>query len=666
MAETRRRVNLPKGKSEEEVVRFANGLISKGIKEVRETGISEVYQRGLRYLDGNHKIKLRDKSKGNSVWNKFAEISENTIAHLTDALPKFVYRPQADDDVFTSKMLNQVVGDVVFDYSVWEDAGRESVTHSYFAGLNHIKTLVDPNGYPRFVPISVNSVIWGPKHAKKKKQLKYICHFVTKPIADIERDYGVKVAPSTNILEEESSDPQDSVKTSYHASSANTMPNVNEHNSDSGLTGKSGEELDGDAVIAEIWMEDPLIETIPFKKSEIEEEFLAFKQEEDHNVDPAENHAEHLKYHELQLTQFDKDIEGRSLALLLQHIEDHKQFIMINDNGEYETKRRRYPKGRIITVCQKKLLRDEPVEGPLHWRDIWIKWDYISFPDRYYGKPGTKDLFDPQDDLNHRKNSITMNINLLLNGIRKVRQGLYNFLKGKIKWDNLIGKVIPVNNENDVSVDFGKPLPDSYFNDIVVIEGSMDRLAGHNDIKQGRMPAANTASITVQQLNEEGSKRLRASLHNYARALEQMARNAAIVISDEEYGLDDQELLEIMGPDNMPQGVNMDSIRTKMRLIKNIRIDTKSMLPTSRMESLNEAIMLKNAGVYDNQAVLNRIDDDQKFDVMQRMSEILQLQTIVQYQDEQLDMIKKENNTMMNRLQSDKGDGNVGVSKTSD
>ena len=104
--------------------------------------------------------------------------------------------------------------------------------------------------------------------------------------------------------------------------------------------------------------------------------------------------------------------------------------------------------------------------------------------------------------------------------------------------------------------------------------------------------------------------------------------------------------------------------KDKATLIKNIRVDTESMMPTSKMQKLQEAILMRQHGVYDNQAVLEEVDDPKAYDVLKRTSEINYLRTVSTQLQDQNDQLKKEINTMTNRLQKYEMQGNVGTFKT--
>jgi len=75
-----------------------------------------------------------------------------------------------------------------------------------------------------------------------------------------------------------------------------------------------------------------------------------------------------------------------------------------------------------------------------------------------------------------------------------------------------------------------------------------------------------------------------------------------------------------------------------------IHIDVDQMLSTSRQEKLDRASQLYQNGVYDRQAVLDKLDDPDKYEIIQRMSEIL----LLQQENEQL---KQVNDKIINEYE---------------
>jgi len=637
-----------------ENVRYAEQIILYAQKGKEAANIMDRFRRGIDYLRGDHKIKTRSKTKGNQVYNKLAEVFENRMAHLTDAKPKWIFRPQENNDIFIAAALNQILGDVIWDFIEWEDKSSDSVWQAGMAGASWIKTSLDTSlGWPNFHVIPTNAAFPDPA-AKKPSEMRFFVHLIAKNVKDIKRQYGVEVSAEAGL------EWLDSRNANYHnphytAESVNqTMDNVPFLKN---LTAEGmvdfGPDAIGKAIIAEVWVEDKKLVKIKYDEAETDAENEAFRNFQSVEVSTLEHHPKHIEAHQRFITTLDPEAEGDVIQLIQRHIEFHQ--IM-----PQETTQRKYPYGRLITVCQGQELRDEPNPlAPVHWRDIFIGWQYFKDMESIWGKSMVQDLFDPQDAFNHRWNSIQMNINLMNNGIRKMKHGIFNAMKGNLrKLNNLIGNTIVVNDENDFTVDFGKPLPPQFFQDLGTLEQFMERISFNEDVTSGRLPSAGTAGVTVSQLLGEARVGLRSVLRRYAGALRKMGENAIALMV--EY-MPEDERFEILGGDGKYVPIEWGQIKDAASRIKNIRIDTANMLPTSKLERFRKALELKQAGVYDNMAVLEELDDPKKFEVAERLSEIQQLMGALEQSEQKNQDLEKELNTVMNRLQSETGQGNVGV-----
>jgi len=618
----------------------------------------------IKYYDGIHLHKSEPKSVGNKIYNVFGEVHESWVSYLTANKPKWIFRSQERMDVWDAKSLNQVVGDVVYDMCEWNDKGEDAIIEAETAGSVHIKTILKNSfvdetgsirGYPDFVVIPGYAIIPDPQ-AKNKRNLRYIAHLIMKNVADIKRTYGIDLAPEYGI-ENAKMHPRDiySVMKTYEGNTSYTMPSQIIDLKDNSIK-RIADDVIGQCLIVEMWMEDGTMEEIPFTPGETVEEHGAFASLQDHPVLVTDHHIKHIESHQAFLNTLRGGEDDSIIKLVLYHIEKHQGF-------PKATKRRKYPYGRVVTYSQGQLLSDKPNPmAPIDWRDVWIKFDWFKRRDSYWGKSLGEDLIDPQDDVNHRKNSIVMNINLLNNGIRKVRIGTWDKLKGNLsKLNNIIGKWIPVVNHDDIDIDFGKELPSQYFNDLAWTVDFIYKRAHRTDLMAGQMPKGSPPNTLVENLLQASSKVVGNPLSHYATALKLMATNAVLLMQNY---LPPDEVFEIVGADNQPEYMQWGKFKDKATLIKNIRVDTESMMPTSKMQKLQEAILMRQHGVYDNQAVLEEVDDPKAYDVLKRTSEINYLRTVSTQLQDQNDQLKKEINTMTNRLQKYEMQGNVGTFKT--
>jgi hypothetical protein len=249
---------------------------------------------------------------------------------------------------------------------------------------------------------------------------------------------------------------------------------------------------------------------------------------------------------------------------------------------------------------------------------------------------------------------------MLLNGIRKWRRGRFSTEKLK-RITNLIGKNVLVDDPTDLTVDFGQELPGSHFANRDYIPTFMDRQAGMADVLGGNLPKGSPAGVTVDQLIQTGSARIRLALRHYTHALNLMAKLAIMIMI--EY-TDPAEEFEIMGENGKVTVKQWRDLRETLRgsrALKNIRVDAKSINSTTRKADQEQAIRLAELGIYDRQAVLEKLDDPDKYTVIKRMNENELLKAELEKAGQIIDQQQKEINTFHNRQQTGEGESNVGL-----
>jgi len=644
-----------KSDTKKDVVKFAYGLIDEGFKYKQALGIDAKYQRSLRYQMGEQKIK--SKNLKTRVWNKYAEIFENRVAHVVGQRPRWRFKPQAGDDVVTADIANQVIGDVFWERDDMEDKSEDALWEMSHAGSVHIKTNVDSAGWPTFLVCDTPSVL--TDKTKSLKSARYIIHLIYMSVVEVKELYNVDVKPEAELENLDNVGTFQNPQVTYESQGDYNMPSKVWSNTGFGSDFDSIKwmpGLIGRTLIYEIWMEDRTYEKVPFNETEVEQEHEAFAGSNEAPPLPEQNHPMHILSHMAYLERIDPEIEQAQFSLTLKHIELHKQY-------EQKEKRRKYPKGRVISVCQNKLLADVPNPRPMHWRKVWIKADYGKVPGRYWGKSLGNDLIDVQDAINHRKNSITQNIDLLNNGVMTITKAAAQSLRGKLKkFSNLIGRIVEVDHKDDFSINFGKPFPSQIFQDLYHDEAFMEANVGQNDVQSGKLPGSDTSGTAVGLLLQEGAKRINLAVKHWAFALQQMARNALMIMDN---GVDPNEILKILDKEKgYYKDIEWGQLKGKFG-VDDIRIDVDAFV-TTRDQKRMEAAQLYQLGVVDRKYVLDKMDDPDKYETMQRMDEIDMLNQYVAQLEGQLEATNKQLNTAENRAQGSTGGGNVGSKKTGD
>jgi len=590
-----------------------------------------------RYYRGIHAISQRNVLLGNKPYNRLAEGIDQLLARMTNTHIKFYFHPQEDLDSFSAQALNEIIGDVVWDYIKWDDKSEDSILEAFAVGSSHIRGEVDDNFYPNFSVWPAGSTIPDPD-AKSKEDCNFIIWVSESTPRTVKENYGIKLSAGAGVDYE--SDPNEVMK-SWEDAGRSKAPVFSELETDSRRSPHFPK-----VIVYEIWMEDERMVPIAFDQTEIDDEHAAIAQLKGADVFDQQNHPRHIKEHRLFIETLDQETDTDLIAEIEAHIEAHNQF-------PPDLKRRKYPYGRIITIAEGKLLRDEPFPEERHWRNMYVKWDWLKQRNKYWGKPGATDAYPIQDDINFRKNAITQNINLLLNGVRKIGPSLHKKLS---QFTNLIGLNVPVQRPDDFTVDMGKPLPSTHHIDLAHSEQSLDRILKRTDVLSGNLPAAGTANVTIETLIEQASVAGSTPLKHYSQALKEMARIAIYLM--QRY-MPQATVFDIINNEEKTGNVSWAGFADNAGL-KDIRISVKA-FRFSREKDFQFALQMYQAGLYDRQAVYDTIDDPNKYAIAKRMDEIDRLSQIVEIQNEKIEDLTKAINTQANRTQGQDGAGNTAI-----
>jgi len=363
-------------------------------------------------------------------------------------------------------------------------------------------------------------------------------------------------------------------------------------------------------------MDDKEIVNIPYRIEETIAEHDNLLMGTELDVHPYENHPKHIKDHEKFIASLDPVEDAVFIVQLSKHIEEH---------GVYPqtTTRKKYPFGRKSVFTKTTLLFDKPnpiaaeMKTGIDFRDLLVKWDY-DYDDGYWGKQGNADLFDPQDILNHRVNSITQSINRLNHGIKKIVKGFDEKLRGNLsKFSNWIGMTIPVRHKDDITIDYGEQMPSQFFEERNWVGYFMDEVMDHTDIMSGQLPKGSPAGVTVNQLLGQGMQPINLIVKHYAEALGSVGRTAMQLMID---FVSEDVKFRIVDDKEKYGFVEWAKIKEAMGYY-DIKIDVDAMLETSRQERLSMALQLLEKNVYDREQVLKNLDDPDKHEVTQRNGE---------------------------------------------
>ena len=599
---------------QDDAVAYATKLIDYGRVGMEHSGVLRKREKSIQYRNGKHKIKIRPDRYGNQVWNKFGQIAHQRLAHILSKNPRWRFLPRQEGAIYSADALNDLVGNVMWDMISWEDKQEISVNEAWNAGTSHVKGFVHKkSGFPDAIPVSANQIIIDPD-AKREQDRRFWIHVYALNVTDIFTEWQVKVRAEVIVDDVD----KGTVQKSYEESGNDQAPSEIFNDED----GKRVSEAVGKALVYETWSGDSSMETVLFKEQEVIEEHELFANFEKDDVKVEEHHPKHIKAHQARLATLDPDLDAEQILVIVEHISEHQSY-------PQKEKQKKYPYGRKTMTCQGKFLEDGPnpyaevMDVPVGYNDLLMKWDYDIVDDSYWGKPGGHDLYDPQDAINHRKNAITQMINRMNYGIKTMLTRSFESLRGSFKkLNNLIGTIIPVKNHDDFKMEFGPQFPSQIFDDEIHSEGFMDKLGHQTDIMSGQFPKGSPPGVTVNQLLGQGMVSIDLVVKHYARMLQKLARLMSHLMIE---FVEPETMFRMLDDKNKWQFIQWDQIKEQMGMF-DIHIDVDTMLSTSRQEKLDRALQLFQATVYDRQAVLDKVDDPDKYEIMQRMSEILQLE----------------------------------------
>ena len=185
------------------------------------------------------------------------------------------------------------------------------------------------------------------------------------------------------------------------------------------------------------------------------------------------------------------------------------------------TKKRRYPKGRVITVAPEFgcVLSDK--NNPYNdGRFPFILLKDYDVPFSFWGKGDIEQLLSPQKALNELNNAIIDNAKHTANMIWVVdkNSGIpYNGLK------NRPGLVIRKNPGTEVSRPQAPSMPSYVQNKVEELKFDMNVIAGVNEVTMGMSSGGVTAATAIMALQEAGQARIRLKVKLMEQVLSELA-----------------------------------------------------------------------------------------------------------------------------------------------
>lgn len=624
-----------------------NSMIADSLNARQQDGVMERTRKSRMYYIGEHEARSRPQSMGNKVYNKFGELFSKRLSRFTLRKPKFDFKPndtvspeiaQAMDIMITDKMWARMERKSDGDFS------EKEVMYAMLSGSVHVRIGIDEEFLPIMQPYKCDEILYDPQ-ATGIGDAEYVGFTGRFTIERIKEQYGVTAKPDEGLFRQRTA--------GFNGSNNPTISDYVSNNSmanvwtfarpafgltSSGYRGKATQK----ATVIEIWMNDYTRVPIPFDDDDVVEEHERLRAGLEVPVEKTQHHQKHIEAHEKEIAALDPNRDAQYIIALESHLRRHEA---LPDEIKNARTQKKYPFGRQIIYASGEIIRDQEFPYLKHWKNFVVKWDWERLDNNYWGMSFGHHLFDRQDNINHRKNSITLNSNNVNVGTIKVRSGIFKNVK---KFTNLIGKIVPVRNPDDVVSDYGQPMPQQFFKEYYDDLAGMEQQSGETAAISGELPAPGTANATIRTLLDQSNQSTGLPLKHYIDSLQKKALAMLHLISV----FRPEISAMVNGKQITPQdlaNINTDNVEV------GIRIAT-----TTREQQVQESIVLYSQGLYDKRAALELMEDPRIEEILRRTDENLMLKAQIEGLAEEYQTLKSNFNTFLNRQQTQEGAGNVG------
>jgi hypothetical protein len=204
-----------------------------------------------------------------------------------------------------------------------------------------------------------------------------------------------------------------------------------------------------------------------------------------------------------------------------------EEYVLTKDDGTQDKElRKKFPRGRLITVLPNKKLVCQDVENPYKHRECpFIKTVDNMLPRSFCGEGEAKALMEVQRLLNKTAANIVDYMTLMSNAIWKVKVGATD---NPENITNRAGLLVLINDGYDLS-DIQREIPPALpanatqFYD--VMWDTAGKISGASELSQGRMSSGDpTAGYAIVQLQEAAQTRIRLKERNLQRCLSQVGK----------------------------------------------------------------------------------------------------------------------------------------------
>ncbi len=605
-------------KPESDIIKTVDNFFSiakEGTAQERRSWVSR-----YKYWKSTEKIK-RPSFKDNIRIPMIFMISDGIQSVLTDNKPKMLFFPQEENDVATADYLQQIIGDYYWDVLGLSRVSEEvmwwalNISGSGLAGWGIDKAT------DKFYVKALNSFACYPDPgATSLESCEFFIYASPMPLTDLKRSYDRgKEVPADETLTTALFNDEEIVSPWGRASGKSEN-----------LIGVYKDEAFkreyGKAILVKCWMRDDSVENIPFNVSETNKEHSDFASGQMMSPNVSDSHPKHIEAHKefVSAHAHDDNYPLSALEGLLKHIADHQEY-------PDEMTRLKYSQGRLVDYANNIELDDRP--APLGLQVA--KMDYIIDPRSFWGNTLQERLQTLQDSMVRRKRQMSDAFDLIGNP-----REIYNVYSGydPDKVRNTAGEQVPVRGDPRAAIyrDSGGTPPPFMLEDSIDSERLTEKIAGWQEVQQGKYPRGAPSGVSIEQLLEASGPRLRKGSRHFEEFLIKVARGIISMLPYE----DPKKIYAILGEGKeKPIYISLDELKTGGEF--DIRIIAGSTMPSSRMAKEDRAMKLVQAGIYDPEDALTFLDDPMKNKIMERKSIVAQQQQLINALMEQNKLLKE-------------------------
>jgi len=614
-------VSRKKPTNDQKLAERVNGLF-----KVAEEGLKKEHDRwreNYKFWNNSFPVK-RPSKKDSPVIPYIFMLGDGIQSILTANRPKFSFHPQESDDTITADAYNQIIGDYYWDDLELQEFGEQIIWWALnISGSGIAEYGVHPISGKLYFNV-LNSFFCYPDPGSTRLHWPdgraAVEFFGTKSpvsIQEIERIWPHskgKVNPQDNLMT-----PDEEMQTQVTFYNRASLKSEN-------LVGVSdpydARKTYGRALVGKMWINEPDTIPIPFDENETDIEVVTLIDSQvPLEARPGENHPNHIQSHREQIDRLlvDINVENEVIELIKEHVEDHLEF-------PQKKNQLKYPKGRIITVVDQLVLEDKPAPLGLNF----IKLDLIPNHMRFWGQTLQTYIQSLQVTATRRLQQAS-DINDRAANPREFYSTASGYQPQKSR--GLPAERIPVkgNPRSAVFVDSGVGPNSSIFNELKLTEQLIEKIFGWSEVAQGIFPSG-ASGVSIQKLQEATGTRIRKSARHFEFFLVHVARELIGLLQFD----DPQKAFKILNKEKVEESIKLIDLDIKEKGMFNVRITAGSTLPTTRIEKEERAMKLGAAGYYDQQAVLESINDPMAKEVLERTSEIEKLKEMVLVLSEQV------------------------------